>query len=125
MSTVVTDIRAELIADGTVNGIVAGSVFYRNPIKEQNGDAYITYIRSRRDLDDVREDNRFQIVCFSTSMSQLETLADAVTTLFQQKTVVNGNAYYFITFENQKDIEEKLKHGYYASVLEFSFKFTY
>jgi len=125
-----TNIRTELLADVAVAAIVGTDIFYKNPTRTQTT-PYISFIRSSKQEDDVREQDIVQVTCFSSDGIVLEDLADAVKnalTVTDPSNVANldigGEGYFQATFILQSDSETKLKNGLFFTILTFELQFA-
>ena len=119
---ILEDLYFELTNDAAITAITTNQrIFYKNP-QTVPSDPYIVYSRNTKTRDMVTQFDRFQIACFSKDMAELETLANAVITLFEDKRSMNGNEYYSIFLINQTDSDVKLQEGFYFSILTFEFR---
>jgi hypothetical protein len=117
------DLRTELIGEATISSIVGNRVYFRDPIGAQT-QSYISYFRTKRARDMVSNHDRIKLILFSKSMSELLTLALNVINFLEGKRQLNSNEYYSLSFLNQVDSTEKLKDGFFWTMLEYEFKET-
>ena len=117
------DLRLSLINEPTISAIIGNRMFLKNPINEQDS-AYISYIRSDRTRDMVADKNRFKLILYSTSSLELINLTEVVIAHLENRKLLNGTLYYSLSFVNQVDSDEKLKNGFYWTILEYEFKNT-
>jgi len=118
-----TDIAAALIADASINAIISGRIFNRNPIDQQT-QTYITFDRPTKQRDMVRDRHQFRFFIYSENIDTIETLAQLLIDFFEDKTSLNGNEYYKIAFLGQSDPNVMLENGFYYSLLQFQFDET-
>ena len=120
---IIEDLRAEIIGDVTIATIVDERVFNRDPIDQQSL-SYLTFDRPAKQRNMIRERNQFRIFAYSKDVDELETLSDAIITLFENKRSMNGNEYFQISLIGQTDNPDVLDSGFYWNVLQFQFDRT-
>jgi hypothetical protein len=114
------DIKTELEADAGISAIVGNRVKWRNPTRIPSG-SYITLNRQGKERDIANQADKIRMICYSKDMVELESLTDQIISFLEGKTYLNGNNYYMISLLNQTDGDEKLKEGFYWSMLTFQF----
>lgn len=119
----IDQIIAGMEAHTPISDITSTRIFYRNPL-DQPSAAYLTLLRQARGRTEVADENRFRIVAFSKTMSELDTLATAIIDFFEARNIVGTDTYYKIEFITQLDSIERLNSGFYFNALTFNFRKT-
>lgn len=120
------DLQSHFSTDPLVAALATGGAYWRKPFKTSDllSRDYIIYTRHDLGENDVRNQHRVQIVCFSNSMARLEALTEAVKSSLYGVHEVGSTNYYLIQFVNQTDGEDKLESGHYYNILNYFFKET-
>jgi len=113
------DLYKHFTEDAGVSAIATDGVFWRKPLQQPAGDPYLIYTRPDLGENDVRNQHRIEIVCFSKSMNDLEGLTEAVKASLRGVTQIGDGHYYMVQLINQVESDEKLDSGYYFSILNY------
>lgn len=112
-------IRRDTKANASIFAMVGENIFLNTP-ETAPENAYITF-SIQKTPNAITQKTTVRFVCFAKDLGELETLCDLLIENFDGKTNSVGTNLYQTFFSSQKDVEEKLANGFWASFVFFEF----
>ena len=118
----ISQIRSALIGNSTLSPIIGTRCFFPSAISEPT-QANITFRLTNRRINMADDQKEFSFFCFSLTISELETMTDAIISQFSSDSV-SGTKVYKIVFLNQNYGEQRLDTGFFWAYLTFRLQGT-
>jgi len=116
----IPELKSKIEGDSIISPLVSDRVFCPKPLKEQTN-TYITLQRTARNRLVAQDLQDFKFFVFSKTISEIETISEALINLFEDDQIPSKNTYK-IVFLAQNDSTERLGNGFYWSILDFRFQ---
>lgn len=118
------DLYNELLNSSPVAAIVGTRIFWNPPMEAQT-ESYLTYrLDPAEEYNDVRNRANMRIICFCKDQLELDELAETVKTALDGKKSLNSNQYYKVFVFSKVDGNEKLRNGFYYSIIRVEICYT-